>query len=362
TKAWEAVPGAREPGTILTRYYLRNRDTEKALSTARTLYESNPDAPDVLRLLGSAQMAAKENASAVTTFQRMANLMPEQALPRILLATAEAASGDQAAAEKALRDVLKDDPENLQAKSLLAKVLVDANKAQQALKEALDLQKQHPKEAAGFLIEGDVLTREGDHKLAAAAYQAAYDREPSARLAARQHTALQKAGSDGFMDPLLTWLEKNPEDRGVRLMTAMAYSRAGDVKNSITQYETLLESTPNNVIALNNLALMYQKQGDSRALGTAREAYDRAPGQLAIADTYGWMLVQEGDPAAAVPVLEKALLIDENQAVVRYHLAVALAESGDRTRARRELEKLLVRGGDFAEKDDARALLSQLTQ
>jgi thioredoxin-like negative regulator of GroEL len=47
-------------------------------------------------------------------------------------------------------------------------------------------------------------------------------------------------------------------------------------------------------------------------------------------------------------------------AEIRYHLAVALSENGEKERARKELERLLRDTADFPERVRAEALLAEL--
>ncbi len=71
-------------------------------------------------------------------------------------------------------------------------------------------------------------------------------------------------------------------------------------------------------------------------------------------------LVEQGDTARGLPLLQKASSQAPNSMEIRYHLAQALHKSGDKAGARRELDKLLAPGTQFAHADEARALLKSL--
>ena len=72
------------------------------------------------------------------------------------------------------------------------------------------------------------------------------------------------------------------------------------------------------------------------------------------------MLVEQGDTARGLPLLQKASSQAPNAMEIRYHLAQALHKSGDKAGARRELDKLLASDTPFAHADEARALLKTL--
>ena len=112
-------------------------------------------------------------------------------------------------------------------------------------------------------------------------------------------------------------------------------------------------------LPLNNLAWLYQQVRDPRAEATAKRAYDLAPEVAAIADTYGWILVEAGKASLALPILERAATAPNASAEMRYHHAVALAKGGRPDEARASLQKLLSLPG-FPLATEARALLKEL--
>jgi predicted Zn-dependent protease len=113
-------------------------------------------------------------------------------------------------------------------------------------------------------------------------------------------------------------------------------------------------------VALNNLAWAYSELKDPRALATAEKALKAAPDSPAVLDTAGWLLAGQGDTGRALPMLKRAASLQPANAVLRYHLAVALNKSGDKKAAKVELEKLVSGGTPFPHLDDAIALLKVL--
>ena len=131
-------------------------------------------------------------------------------------------------------------------------------------------------------------------------------------------------------------------------------------KPAIEQYKFIVQQHPKNAPALNNLAMAYQQEKDPLALQYAEKAYEVAPENPAILDTVGWILVEQGNISRGLPFLQKATSLMPEVPAIRYHLAYGLAKSGDKIKARKELEQALASGKHFADIDEARALLKQI--
>jgi predicted Zn-dependent protease len=123
----------------------------------------------------------------------------------------------------------------------------------------------------------------------------------------------------------------------------------------------VIEDNPGNPAALNNLAWLYQQQGD---LASARELAERAfnltPGSAQIADTLGWILLTQGEGGKALAYLSAANYAAPLNPNIQYHLAVAFQRLGRPADARAALERLLDSGVSFADKTDAEKLLQDL--
>jgi Flp pilus assembly protein TadD len=78
-----------------------------------------------------------------------------------------------------------------------------------------------------------------------------------------------------------------------------------------------------------------------------------------VLDTLGWLLLERGDVARALPLLQKAASLTPEPGI-RYHFAVALQKSGDKENARKTLLELLGKGGHFQDAPAARALLKEI--
>ena len=84
------------------------------------------------------------------------------------------------------------------------------------------------------------------------------------------------------------------------------------------------------------------------------------PKSSAVADTLGYLLVQKGDKAKGVTLLDAAHKLAPTESAITYHLAVGLNATGKTDQARALLAKLLAGGKTFDDQAAAQALYRKL--
>jgi predicted Zn-dependent protease len=131
-------------------------------------------------------------------------------------------------------------------------------------------------------------------------------------------------------------------------------------------YETFLVKKPKNNIAINNLASLLvdrfpTPENLKRALALT-EAFSDSK-YLHLFDTYGWVLLANNKNDEALKIFKNVVGKAPKIAVFKYHLAKAYAKTGNASEAILELEdalKIAEKGGEFADKAQALALLKEL--
>jgi tetratricopeptide (TPR) repeat protein len=240
----------------------------------------------------------------------------------VSVARAQLALNQSAAARESVDKALALAPEWLPVAGLAAMLDVSEGRIESALKRVLVLKAGSPQDAQVLLLEGDVRVAARQYPEAAEAFEAAGRLRPTGMAALKAFAARQLAGMPDPTDPLRRWLQREPSDVAVRFALAEAYQESSPTK-AMAEYEGVLQYTPRSAVALNNLAWLYQAAGDERALATARKAHELAPAVPAIADTYGWILLENGRIPEAVAVLKVAAQGSDN-AQIQAHYAEAL--------------------------------------
>jgi len=158
------------------------------------------------------------------------------------------------------------------------------------------------------------------------------------------------------------WLVEHDDDVPVRITKAIADISTGWESEAISQYKKVLEIMPEHIVALNNLAWIFDQKKDEQAIEYAQRAYEAAPNRAEIADTYGWNMLRKGSTQQVVELLSKATDGAPDNANIRYHYASALVESGDDNGAIRELETVLHNEAIFPSRAEVITLLDELRQ
>jgi putative PEP-CTERM system TPR-repeat lipoprotein len=360
-KAKAASPQAVYPRLVFGAYYLAKKDYRRAideLKDAQTFHATNAD---VLDLLGQAQLADGQVSQAVGTFKQLVTYRPDLPIAHYRLGSAQARAGDTSGAAASLKRAVELKPDYSEALLALAEIDIRAKEYDAALSIAKRLQSVPSNVSTGLALEGDVRVAQARYADAAAVYAKALATTSSNIFAIKLHAARVKAGNENEADTdLLQWINAHPGDIGAPQYLGDQYARAGKNKLAIAQYERVLKIEPRNALALNNLANAYYREKDPRALGTAEQAYKAAPDSAFTADTLGWILVERANTARGLELLQKAASQDRKNPEIAYHLAAALARSGDKAGARRQLEDLLADGRTFPQRQDAEQLLKQL--
>jgi hypothetical protein len=81
-----------------------------------------------------------------------------------------------------------------------------------------------------------------------------------------------------------------------------------------------------------------------------------------VADTLGWLLVQQKSAATGLGLLEEANGADAQSLEIQYHLAVAFNETGHRDKAVKLLKALTADKAIFDDKASALKLFAELTK
>lgn len=360
-KAIESHPQAIAPRATLVRYHLARKEGQKALAVATEAVNVNPDNPAALDLLGSVQRALNDTAGAVSTYSKLAQKAGQSPDAQLQLALAQIAARKVGDARTTLQRSLALNPHHLASLDALIKLETNANQSAKALTLARQIQTQAPKSALGFEREGDIHLHQKRGGEAAQAYVQALARSDSPAIAIKLHRAQTLATGAAPADAQLdTWIKRHPKDNAARIYAAENDRANGRFAAAIARYQGILQTTPAHPVALNNLASLYHRQGDARALPTAQQALKVAPDSAAILDTVGWILVEKGEARRGLDYLQRALAQEPDIAGIRYHHAVALARTGNPAKARAELERLLRQTPRFPEADAARQALDRL--
>ncbi len=348
------------PHTALVNHLLSNGDTKAALVAAQAAAAALPENVEVLDSLGRAQLMAGDPQQALVSLRRVVTMQPNRARPLLALAEAQASSKDYDEAGRSLRRALELQPDLLVAKRALVVLAMQRGKPQDGLPVARELQKSNPGDATGYLLEGDLHRASKSWEAAITAYRAALQRSAPTEAAIKLHQMLMAVGKREEAARFgLQWQKDKPADAAFRFYLGDAALAQNDFSAAELHYRAVLEASPKNALAMNNLAWLLVKQAKPGGLAMALQANELAPDRAQLLDTLAMAQAAEGQLEQAVETQKKAVARAPKDPHMRLQLARLYLKADNKAFARAELEEVSSLGDKFPDQAQVRDLLKQ---
>ncbi len=359
--AVSANPTDAAPRLLLIDYYMRNQELKLATSAAQEAVAAIPASPEVLDALGRTQQAAGELNQAITTYNKLAGMLPQSPQPHMRLADLHMAAKDKEAAAQSLRKALEIKPDLQQAQRGTIMLDVDGKNFQGAVATARTMQKQTPGDAVGYALEGDINAAQKNWDAAASAYRNGLKQVSSPELAIKLHSALLASDKAAEAEKWSTsWQKDNPKDVAFVLYLADGAIARKDFVAAEKQYLAVVKSQPNNALAYNNLAWVTGQLNKQGAVAYAEKANTLAPNQPALMDTLAVLLSDKGDYEKAVDIQTKAIALQPENPLFKLNLAKIHIKGGKKDLAKKALDDLAKLGDKFGGQAEVAALMKSL--
>ena len=357
TQAWESDRESLKAGLVLARYYQQTKQPVDALRVARELSSTHPKSPQAKRALANALSANGDQRGAAQAYRAVLQELPESLPDRFKLALIQLQTKHYQKAARNLQQVLDHAPDNHPAMAAMASAQIQLKHFSEATALAKSLQQQLPDAAIGYRLEGDVIATIGNPLDAVAAYQQAVDRNPSQQNYQRLSAVLSKGPAADMNKVLMAWLAQHPSDTRPALRLAADAERHGNPQAALKYYQQVIKHHPKHPSALNNAAWLLMQSRDPKAVDLATRAYQAAPDNLNISDTYGMVLIHMGEPDKGLEILQKTASKAPHKPEFSYHVALGLYQVGRHQDAMKRLQRLLSKGAVFTEREAAEETL-----
>lgn len=349
----------------LIQAYLKAGKEEQAIRTAEGLQAEDPTNIQYIAALANAYLEGKQLADAAKTFNELSVRAAEQksAVWVYRAGVGQEMARDSSGARRSFEQALALNPNFLPAQVSLFRSELAADDFKAAQSRAETIRKIAPQIATGDSLFGELYMQQNRFADAATAFTRALELDPeNAPLAMRAYRAKRASGDTDALPFAESWATPRKADPAALRLLATAYAEHGKLPQAVEMYESLLDKTPDDIALLNNLAGLYGRTGNPRALVLAEKAAKLAPRAPAVLDTYGWLLVKQGKYNEGLGMLRNAHLRAPDVPEIRYHMAVALEALGRIADARREVGAALAYGRKFDGIDEAKALQQRLTR
>jgi len=347
----------------LGKVYITKKQPEKLLQLATDFNERHQDNSAALSFLTEAQLLNNDEVGAEKTLRQIIVKQPNDAKHLFLLARLlDQQKNKETEVLNLLDKAILNNDNPVLLLSYKTAVLLKQKHYTQASKIAQQVDESNPTQSIGKILKGDVALAQKKYPDALLNYQQAYALTPNIKvLDAILKILSQQNKHKQAVSLLETELAKAKDNPAVQFRLAVAYQTTEQYDLSKQYYETLLIQQKDNVIILNNLAHIYNLQHNPKAISLAKQAYQLAPKSGAIADTYGYLLLKQGNKQDSLKILKQAVELDPRLAEIQLHLAESYLANENKEPAKNILEKLINnQTGTAIEQKKAQQLLESL--
>jgi tetratricopeptide (TPR) repeat protein len=358
-----APAAAAFPATLARLALATGRDRE-ALDYARQAARQDPDDAEVGAMMVKALVRLRDYGAANFAMKPLLEQHPErsdvQAQWGALLAERGDASGARAAFERALKSdpLLFDALEGLVSLDLEQQQLADARKRVDQAVAA------RPNDPTFLQLGSRVFRAEGDLQRAETALRRALDLEPGnirAALSLAEVLSDQKKHSDA-VQLLESVVARQPSSIPAQTALAVQLEQMGRTAEARTRYRRIVLEEPGATTAAARLVYIAVAQGENLdvPLTIITEAKRRSPVDPEVSDALGWLYLNRNIALLAIPQFEYAVRRSPRNGVYQYHLGLAYARAGRTDKARQSLTAALAVDSDFPDRPKAQAELAAL--
>lgn len=374
-------------------YYVALGENQKATTEYQSVLRIDPQNVRALLGLATLQEVRGKDQEAFAYYQKATETRSPEAFLALAAYHLKKQAPDRAL--KVLDDASKVAPRAVGVLEMKGRILLESKKFREALRtfdevEALDrdagatlkigayvamqedakavelarrLIARHPSSAKGYLLLATIYQRQKDLRSATIEIQNGI-RVDGQNIEARLFLGRLHEGNREYDKAMTCYqdaLRIQPESVPALFARGSLLDQTGRKKEAVAVYRLILEKTETFAPALNNLAYLSAEGYGSpeEALRLALDAFKLEPGNAGVMDTVGYALLKNGRKADALKMLERAVSLLPNEPAVRYHLALAYKETGDRIRAEQSLQKSLALGGG-ADTAAVRSLLFEM--
>jgi tetratricopeptide (TPR) repeat protein len=224
----------------------------------------------------------------------------------------------------------------------LAELQIAQGDPQAAARTALAVAEGAQQFTTARRIAGEALLAAGDPRRALEVIEPARRAKPrDPDLAVLAASALADSGNADDGRKLLAGLRAAKDDLAIRIAQGRFEDHAGQPAAAIAIFEDILRARPNLVTALNQAGYLLAETNQrldvaARYLARARML---SPGEPAILDSWGWLLLRRGNAREAIRALLQAVRFAPREPEILYHLAAAWAADGSPRTAREVLDR-----------------------
>jgi tetratricopeptide (TPR) repeat protein len=366
-KAVDLSPNWIPPRHVLAELYALTGNADLALEQTDKILPFQPKNEAMLIAAGAARLKKGEVDKALAHFIKAKEANPNSFAARMNIAAMHSLQKKIPLAIKEYEEVLKLDPERVEALNSIVRLQL----SQGNFKAAFDHAEQHLSKSK-TKNQAKIYELMGLAKLSGKEYSKGVEYlnraiEINPNLISAYFMIGNAYAAQLKFDTAIEQYEKasakNSKAIPPLVMIGMIYDRKNQPKKANEYYRKVLDIDKNIVLAANNLAYNYVRDGGNLdvALGIAQKAREANPDAPSLADTLGWIYYKKGAYSSAIGLLrESNEKFQGTNPEVLYHLGMAYAKTGETKLATETLVKALSSDQAFFGREEAKKTLEEL--
>jgi tetratricopeptide (TPR) repeat protein len=363
----QIAPASKALYVALARAQISRKDYKAAEAAYAQAMRIDPGDFKVQAELGDFYLSIKELDRAEREYAEIVSKYPAEATGCLKLARLYFQRQDPTAALNELHQGYVRNPGSAVLLQELVLNLTAAKQGEAALEICRRRLAQNEQEAFTHNLLGRVLAHQGNVKEAEAAFLKASELAPQWQEAANNLAALylHQNRTDEAVQKLEQALRQNPVNQAAYSTLGAIYEQSAQYPKAIDIYEQALAKLPDASKSAQRLAFLlceFNKgaQDLERAQLLATQVYQTNPGQIDLLDTLAWVYFHKGEYARALSILQSISQQMPEEALLNYHLGMALLKSGKEQEAREKLEAAVKSKSAFIGRASAEQALASI--
>jgi putative PEP-CTERM system TPR-repeat lipoprotein len=357
-QAREVDPSSPRAVIVQSQYLLSTSQAEAAIALLEPMVANHANDLSANEALANAYQAGGVPIKAIQVLEKQLLTNSLSASLNYRIGSLRLGLRDFAGATKNFERAAQLQPNAIEPKVALAGTLLNSGKRVEAMAAARAIQAANPKSPIGYMLVGDFFANDNNAAEAQAQYKQAYSLAKNTSTASKLYSNLIFSNNKEEAAQFLRahW-QASPTDLSFMLQASELLLNRKEWKEAVAVVNQVLKVSKGNTAALNNAAVAMHQLKEVRAVELAQRAYELEPNNFAIQDTLGFILLEQGKVAEALPLLKSAAAKATRNPEVRLHYAQALAKKGDTAAAKQEATAALQNSPPPDVKTAAEALL-----
>jgi tetratricopeptide (TPR) repeat protein len=369
TEAIRERPDYLSARLALAQLQVMRTEFEPALKSVAAILQIDKNNAPARMIEAAALMGERKYAEARQLLEAVRQANPNAPEIDFSLGMMAMKEGNLKEAEGIFRKAYAANPNDARALVGMVEVLAAQGHYDQAIQVLQSELAKNPTRNDLRVALGNLAVRAGNFDLAIGQFQAALnalDKNSKARgdIYFRLGVTLRKKGDlNGGIQALYKARETLPGNSMVLDELALVLGAAGRKKEARDAYEQAIKESPQDAMALNNLAFLMADSGLGdldQALTYAQRAKQVQPNLSEVSDTLGWIYLKKNMSDNAMDVFQALVNQKPDNSTYRFHLGMAYAQKGDKPKALRELQQALHSGPAKDEEDKIKDLINKL--